>query len=75
MYNYRMFDYFVIFEIMYKIMIFGYGGLFIFGCFVFFDMLDDFFWICLIVIILEICGVFFNKGVVGKKLDYFFFFF
>jgi len=40
-----------------------------------FDMPDDFFRIRLIATILETCGMFFNKGAAGKKLDYFLSFF
>lgn len=40
-----------------------------------FDMPDDFFRIRLIATILETCGIFFNRGAAGKKLDYFLSFF
>lgn len=40
-----------------------------------FDQPDDFFRIRLISTILETCGMFFNKGAAGKKLDYFLSFF
>jgi regulator of nonsense transcripts 2 len=40
-----------------------------------FDQPDDFFRIRLIATILETCGMFFNKGAAGKKLDYFLSFF
>jgi regulator of nonsense transcripts 2 len=40
-----------------------------------FDPLDDFFRIRLIATILETCGMFFNRGAAGKKLDYFLSFF
>ena len=40
-----------------------------------FDMPDDFFRIRLIATLLETCGMFFNKGAAGKKLDYFLSFF
>lgn len=36
-----------------------------------FDMPDDFFRIRLVATILESCGVYFNRGASGKKLDYF----
>jgi len=38
-------------------------------------MPDDFFRIRLIATLLETCGMFFNKGAAGKKLDYFLSFF
>ncbi|KAK0735877.1 armadillo-type protein [Apiosordaria backusii] len=75
MYNYRMLDHPVIFDVMYKIMTFGHGGPPIPGRLCTFDMPDDFFRIRLIATILETCGVFFNKGAAGKKLDYFLSFF
>ncbi len=40
-----------------------------------FDQPDDFFRIRLISTVLETCGMFFNKGAAGKKLDYFLSFF
>jgi regulator of nonsense transcripts 2 len=40
-----------------------------------FDMPDDFFRIRLVANILETCGIFFNRGAAGKKLDYFLSFF
>ncbi len=36
-----------------------------------FDMPDDFFRIRLVATLLETCGIFFNRGAAGKKLDYF----
>lgn len=40
-----------------------------------FDMTDDFFRIRLVATVLESCGMFFNRGAAGKKLDYFLSFF
>jgi regulator of nonsense transcripts 2 len=40
-----------------------------------FDMSDDFFRIRLVATLLETCGIFFNRGIAGKKLDYFLSFF
>jgi regulator of nonsense transcripts 2 len=40
-----------------------------------FDLSDDYFRIRLISIMLETCGMFFNRGAAGKKLDYFLSFF
>lgn len=40
-----------------------------------FDPPDDYFRIRLISIMLETCGMFFNRGAAGKKLDYFLSFF
>jgi regulator of nonsense transcripts 2 len=38
-------------------------------------MPDDFFRIRLVATLLENCGMFFNRGLAGKKLDYFLSFF
>lgn len=75
LYNYRMVDHPVIFDTMYKIMTFGHGGAPIPGRLNTFDMPDDFFRIRLVAVLLETCGVFFNRGAAGKKLDYFLSFF
>ncbi len=75
LYNYRMVDHPVIFDTMYKIMTFGHGGAPIPGRVNPFDMPDDFFRIRLVAVLLETCGVFFNRGAAGKKLDYFLSFF
>ena len=45
------------------------------GRFNYLDPPDDFFRIRLITTILETCGMFFNRGAAGKKLDYFLSFF
>ncbi|KAH8659144.1 armadillo-type protein [Tricladium varicosporioides] len=75
LYNYRMVDHPVIFDTMYRIMTLGHGGPPIPGRINFFDMPDDFFRIRLVATILETCGIFFNRGAAGKKLDYFLSFF
>ncbi|KAI0817530.1 MIF4G domain-containing protein [Xylaria sp. FL0064] len=71
LYNYRMLEHPVIFEVMYKILTFGHGGPPVPGRLNPFDMPDDFFRIRLISTMLETCGMFFNRGAAGKKLDYF----
>ncbi|KHJ34062.1 putative mif4g domain-containing protein [Erysiphe necator] len=71
LYNFRMVDHPVIFDTLYRIMTFGHGGPPIPGKLTPYDMPDDFFRIRLIATILETCGVFFNRGASGKKLDYF----
>ncbi|KAI1431578.1 MIF4G domain-containing protein [Xylaria sp. CBS 124048] len=71
LYNYRMLEHPVIFEVMYKILTFGHGGPPVPGRTNSFDMPDDFFRIRLIATMLETCGMFFNRGAAGKKLDYF----
>ncbi|KAK3398656.1 armadillo-type protein [Sordaria brevicollis] len=75
LYNYRMLEHPVIFDTMYKIMTFGHGGPPVPGRINPFDLPDDFFRIRLISTILETCGMFFNKGAAGKKLDFFLSFF
>ncbi|XP_044721990.1 MIF4G domain-containing protein [Hirsutella rhossiliensis] len=75
LYNYRMLEHPVIFDTMYKIMTFGYGGPPVPGRLNPFDPPDDFFRIRLIATILETCGMFFNRGAAGKKLDSFLSFF
>lgn len=74
-YNYRLVEHAVIFDVMYKIMTFGHGGPPVPGRLNPFDMPDDFFRIRLIYFILEASGMYFNKGAAGKKLDYFLSFF
>lgn len=75
LYNYRMVDHPVIFDTMYKIMTFGHGGVPNPARVNPFDMPDDFFRIRLVATLLETCGIFFNRGAAGKKLDYFLSFF
>ncbi|TRX97803.1 hypothetical protein FHL15_001558 [Xylaria flabelliformis] len=73
LYNYRMLEHPVIFEVMYKILTFG--GPPVPGRLNPFDMPDDFFRIRLIATMLETCGLFFSRGAAGKKLEYFLSFF
>ncbi|TDZ28361.1 Regulator of nonsense transcripts 2 [Colletotrichum spinosum] len=75
LYNYRMVEHPVIFDMMYKIMTFGHGGPPIPSRYNSFDLPDDFFRIRLIATVLETCGMYFAKGAAGKKLDYFLSFF
>ncbi|KAI1079092.1 ARM repeat-containing protein [Whalleya microplaca] len=71
LYNYRMLEHPVIFDTLYKIMLFGYGGPPVPGRINPFDLPDDYFRIRLASTVLETCGMFFNRGAAGKKLDYF----
>ncbi|KAH6659016.1 MIF4G domain-containing protein [Truncatella angustata] len=75
LYNYRMLEHPVIFETMYKITTFGHGGAPVPGRLNPFDLSDDYFRIRLIATVLETCGMYFNRGAAGKKLDYFLSFF
>ncbi|KAH8680625.1 nonsense-mediated mRNA decay factor [Xylariales sp. PMI_506] len=71
LYNYRMLEHPVIFDTLYKIMTFGHGGVPVPGKFNPYDLPDDYFRVRLAATILETCGMFFNRGAAGKKLDYF----
>ncbi|KYK59701.1 nonsense-mediated mRNA decay factor [Drechmeria coniospora] len=75
LYNYRMLEHPVIIDTLYKILTFGYGGPPVPGRFNPLDPPDDFFRIRLVATTLETCGVFFNRGAAGKKLDCFLSFF
>ncbi|KAJ2904368.1 Regulator of nonsense transcripts 2 [Zalerion maritima] len=75
LYNYRMLDHPVIFDTLYRIMTFGHNGAPVPGRVNLLDQPDDFFRIRLAATILETCGMYFNKGAAGKKLDYFLSFF
>lgn len=74
-YNYRLIEHVVVFEVMYKIMTFGHGGPPVPGRLNPFDLPDDFFRIRLIYFILDTSGLYFGKGHAGQKLDYFLSFF
>lgn len=71
LYNYRMLEHPVIFDTLYKITTFGHGGAPFPGRINPFDLPDDYFRIRLVATVLETCGMYFNKGPAGKKLDYF----
>ena len=75
LYNYRMLEHPVIFDTLYKMMTFGYGGPPVPGRINPFDMPDDFFRIRLASTMLDTCGMYFKSGAAGKKLDYFLSFF
>ncbi|KAH7035464.1 armadillo-type protein [Microdochium trichocladiopsis] len=75
LYNYRMLEHPAIFDTMYKILTFGHGGAPVPGRINPFDLPDDYFRIRLVATVLETCGMFFNRGAAGKKLDYFLSFF
>ncbi|PHH59009.1 hypothetical protein CDD81_3946 [Ophiocordyceps australis] len=75
LYNYRVLEHPVIFDTLYHIVTFGYGGPPLPGRFNPYDPPDDFFRIRLVATMLETCGMYFNRGTAGKKLDYFLSFF
>jgi regulator of nonsense transcripts 2 len=76
LYIYRMVDSSLIFDTMYKILTYGLDdGTPKPGVLNPLDLPDDFFRARLICSLLETCGVFYDKGVAKKKLDFFLIFF
>jgi regulator of nonsense transcripts 2 len=76
LYNYKMVDSAVIFDTLYRIVVFGHeGGTPTPGKVSTLDMPDDFFRIRLVCTILDTCGVCFDRGTSKKKLDFFLTFF
>jgi regulator of nonsense transcripts 2 len=76
LYNYKMVDSAVIFDTLYRIVVFGHeGGTPTPGKASPLDMPDDFFRIRLVCTILDTCGVCFDRGTSKKKLDFFLTFF
>jgi regulator of nonsense transcripts 2 len=76
LYNYKMVDSAVIFDTLYRIVVFGHeGGKPVPGRPSPLDMSDDFFRIRLVCTILDTCGVCFDRGSSKKKLDFFLTFF
>lgn len=76
LYTYRMVDSMLIFDTLYKILNYGHPGEFARPdsiCPI--DLPDDFFRIRLVSSLLETCGMYFDKGLVRKKLDFFLTFF
>ncbi|CAK7232468.1 mRNA decay protein [Sporothrix curviconia] len=74
-YTYRLLEHPVIFDMMYRILTLGHGGPPIPGRINPIDLPDEYFRIRLVTTLLETTGTYFNKGVAGKKLDYFLSFF
>ncbi|CAK7198699.1 mRNA decay protein [Sporothrix eucalyptigena] len=74
-YTYRLLEHPVIFDTMYRILTLGHGGPPAPGRINPIDLPDEYFRIRLISTLLETTGTYFNKGVAGKKLDYFLSFF
>ncbi|GAB7337284.1 hypothetical protein MBLNU457_g2649t2 [Dothideomycetes sp. NU457] len=72
LYNYRMVDSTLIFDTLYKLLNYGHAGGFVrpdSNCPV--DLPDDFFRVRLVCSLLETCGMYFDKGALKKKLDFF----
>ncbi|KAL5614330.1 uncharacterized protein BROUX77_000167 [Berkeleyomyces rouxiae] len=70
LYNYRMLEHSIVFDTLWKVILFGYPGPPIPGANPL-DPPDDVFRIRLVATLLESCGTYFNKGSAGKKLDHF----
>lgn len=76
LYNYKLVDSSVIFDMLYRIVMFGHeGGTPVPGRVNTLDQPDDFFRIRLVCTILDTCGVCFDRGNSRKKLDFFLTFF
>ncbi len=71
LYVYRLIDSTVIFDTLYKILNFGHEGYAQPGQICPIDLPDEYFRIRLVAALLETCGVYFEKGAVKKKLDFF----
>ena len=76
LYNYKLVDSSVIFDMLYRIVAFGHeGGTPAPGKVNLLDQPDDFFRVRLVCTILDTCGVCFDRGNARKKLDFFLTFF
>ena len=75
LYIYRLVDSTLIFDTLYKLLNYGHEGYAQPGKIAVIDMPDDYFRIRLVSALLETCGVYFEKGVVKKKLEFFLTFF
>jgi len=75
LYIYKQIDSSIIFDTLFKILTFGYGGYPRPGMICSIDLPDDYFRIRLVCSILETCGMYYEKGAAKKKLDFFLTFF
>ena len=71
LYIYRLVDSTLIFDTLYKLLNYGHDGYVQPGKICPIDLPDDFFRIRLVSALLETCGMYFEKGAVKKKLDFF----
>jgi regulator of nonsense transcripts 2 len=72
MYLYRLVDSPLVFDILYKLLNYGWeGGYARPGLYNPLDLSDDYFRIRLVCNLLETCGMYFDKGTAKKKLDFF----
>ena len=76
LYIYRLVDSTLVFDTLYKILNYGHEGEYAQpGRICAIDLPDDYFRIRLVSAVLETCGMYFEKGAVKKKLDFFLTFF
>jgi len=75
LYIYRLVDSTLVFDTLYKILNYGHEGYVQAGRICTLDLPDDYFRIRLVSALLETCGMYFEKGAVKKKLDFFLSFF
>ncbi len=75
LYIYRLVDSAVVFDTLYKLLNYGHDGYAQPGKICVIDLPDDYFRIRLVSALLETCGMYFEKGAVKKKLDFFLAFF
>ncbi|KAK3708037.1 mRNA decay protein [Vermiconidia calcicola] len=75
LYIYRLVDSTLIFDTLYKLLNYGHEGYAQPGRICAIDLPDDYFRIRLVSALLETCGIYFEKGAVKKKLDFFLAFF
>ena len=75
LYIYRLVDSTLVFDTLYKLLNYGHDGYIQPGKICAIDLPDDFFRIRLVSALLETCGMYFEKGAVKKKLDFFLTFF
>ena len=71
LYIYRLVDSALIFDTLYKLLNYGHEGYVQPGKICPIDLPDDYFRIRLVSALLETCGMYFEKGAVKKKLDFF----
>nr|POE94689.1 regulator of nonsense transcripts 2 [Quercus suber] len=71
LYIYRLVDSSLIFDTLFKILNYGHEGYIQSSKISYLDLPDDYFRIRLVAALLETCGVYFEKGAVKKKLDFF----
>ncbi|KAK4541825.1 hypothetical protein LTR36_007357 [Oleoguttula mirabilis] len=71
LYIYRLVDTTLIFDTLYQLLNYGHDGYAQPGRYSHLDLPDDYFRIRLVAALLETCGMYFEKGVLKKKLDFY----